>query len=359
MAKWPFVQKVRDKWRGWIMVGGKRRYLPLRNSAREASEEAIDVRKRMRTGPYSAMTLGDLATKFLEDVKCTRKFGTWDFYSQQLDGVFRSLSRDTALDLVCAADMRLLIHKHQAAKFSAQTIQHRRAVLRRMFRWAKKCGISNIDPTVQLDWPTVDEHAFDVLDLPTLRTMLERLQSVPADYDLVLVASYTGMRRGELARIRLGDIDLDAGVIWVQGKRRREPVHIDDAIAPSLVAMIGRATPPFLLAESRADRGKKERKRILTHEEEAEEARARTVANTFRRWAKRFKDRRFHPHTLRHTIGTELTREGETMASVGSVLRHKDPQTTKKYIHLVAADRRRATGKLRLIPRREGEAEQG
>jgi integrase len=31
---WPYVQRVRDKWRGWIMVAGKRHYLPLRDTDR-------------------------------------------------------------------------------------------------------------------------------------------------------------------------------------------------------------------------------------------------------------------------------------------------------------------------------------
>jgi hypothetical protein len=101
MANWPFVQQVGNKWRGWYLVEGDRRYLPLRATAKEASKEAQDYRDALeRGGAVGGMTIGKLADRFLDDVHSTRTFGTWSFYSNQLAGVFRAISRDLLLVMV-------------------------------------------------------------------------------------------------------------------------------------------------------------------------------------------------------------------------------------------------------------------
>lgn len=356
-TRWPYVQKVGNKFRGYVpLPDGGKRFLKLKATAQEASEEAIATRKAMRDGgAMFAMTLGDLSKRFLEDVRRTRTLGTWDFYSTQLAGVFAAISKETLLVSVGASDMRLLIDKHKAGHFSAQTIQHRRSVLRRMFRWGKKGGLCKEDPTEQVEWPTVLASSFDVIGSDDLRAMLDRLQSVPADYDLVLVTVYTGLRRGELARLRVDDVDLQAGVLWVQGKKRREPVALDVDVVPSIEAMVRRATNGFMVPESAAFRGPKKPLRLLTAEEHAEKRRAYTVANTFRRWAKKLKDRRFHPHALRHSLATELIRSGADLETAGRALRHRQAQTTKRYTHLVAADLRKATARLKLVPTKKAD----
>lgn len=357
MVRWPFTQKVVDKqtgrvrYRGTYQVDGTRKYLPLRESQREASEEAQDVRRKMRDGGALVVTIGELADRFLDDIRRTRKSGTWSFYAQQIDAVWHIIPRSKLATLVDAADMRRLIHEHQRQQYSAQTIHHRRAVLRRMFRWGEKCGLAGRSPTELVDWPSVRDNAFDVIPSVDLRAMLERVRAVPADYDLVVFALYSGLRRGELARLRLSEIDLASGVMWVDGKRRKEAVPIDDVIADNVRRLIGRSPGPWLLPEARADRGpRKKPKRELTPEEDAECARARTVANCFRRWAKRIGDRRFHPHTMRHSIATELARADVDLQNIGRVLRHRDPKTTMKYVHLAAADARRAKQRLNVLP---------
>lgn len=280
MANWPFVQRTRNGWRGWFTLEGERRFLPQRATVREASEEAQAIRRAQRAGgAFSGITIGQLAERFLEDVRRVRTFGTWRFYHQQLEGAFGAIRRDTLLALVTPADMRHLITVHQAGKYSAQTIQHRRAVLRRMFRWAKRQGLSSADPTEIVDWPPVHASAFDVLTGDEMRDVLQQLRAVPADYDLILVAVYTGLRRAELARLRVADVDQAADVLWVRGKVRNEPVPIVDEIRPSLLAMVERAPSDFLLAESAADRGPKKMKAALTADELAEVRRTYTVAN--------------------------------------------------------------------------------
>lgn len=359
MANWPFVQRCGSKWRGWYIAAGKRRYLPLRDSAKEASQEAQSIRSASHGGRVG-MSLGALADRFLAETRNLRTFATWQFYSQQLDGVFRHIGRDTLVALLTAADMRHLIVRMQAGKFAAQTIQHRRATLRRMFRWGIRAGLCDRDLTADVDWPQARTAPVDVLTSAELGDMLEQLRAVPADYDLVLVAVFTGLRKSELARLKIQDIDLSSGILWVDGKRRRESVPLDDCLRPSLIAMIDRTGGPWLLPESNAHRGQgKKATAGLTPEEIAEKRRAATVGNLFRRWAKKLADRRFHPHTLRHSLCTELLRSGAELKTAGDMLRHKQVQTTARYAHLVAADLRKALGRLRIVRPEAGESRHG
>lgn len=362
---WPFVQRVRDKWRGWIMVAGRRRYLPLHDTAEEASDEAIEIRKGMRNARTHS-TLASLADDFLAEIRATRRHGTWAYYCQQLDGVMLAIGKTIPVACITASVLRELIRKHQDAEggsYSAQTIQHRRAALRRLFRWAKKRGLAGEDPTELVEWPRVEQHAFDVLPESDMRAMLQRLQAVPADFDLVAVALYTGMRRGDLARLRVADVDLEAGTFWTTGKRRREPAPIPVDVAASFECMVRRAREAgreHLLPRSQSNRGpKKEKARPLTETEAAERERGYTVTNTFRRWAKKLGDRRFHPHTLRHTLATSLIRAGVDHEAVRRILRHSSFQTTQRYVHLVAADQRKAMARLRLLPGGDAASEHG
>jgi site-specific recombinase XerD len=80
-----------------------------------------------------------------------------------------------------------------------------------------------------------------------------------------------------------------------------------------------------------------------------ERRRVQTIDRVFRRWAKRFGDRRFHPHALRHSLATNLIRNGVDAGTVQRMLRHASYATTQTYVHLVATDLHKATGRLRYV----------
>lgn len=352
----PYVQAVRNRagevaaYRGWALAGNRRVFGPRRSDPKEAYADAMKMREV--SSSHSMRSLRAVADDWLMDVRATRKFGTWAFYRQQIDAVMRQIQPSTPLTTITATHLRILVTRSLAAGLSAQTIQHRRATLRRLFRWAKRRGLATTDPTEQLDWPTVDNHRFDVIPGADLAGIMQKLRAVPEDFDLVTVSLFCGLRKSELARVRVEDIDPVAGVLWVRGKRRREAVHVADQAVPSLLDMLARAQEAgrtFLIACSDHHRGPKKDKRELTQLEREHVQRCNTVGNVFRRWAAKLKDRRFHPHALRHSLCTELLRRGEGIDLVRRIMRHRSITTTQIYAHAVAEDMKRATGRLRLL----------
>jgi site-specific recombinase XerD len=58
------------------------------------------------------------------------------------------------------------------------------------------------------------------------------------------------------------------------------------------------------------------------------------------------------PHTLRHTAATLAITLGTDISTVAALLRHSDLNTTRRYVHLVDAQRRVAVRRLATgIPR--------
>jgi site-specific recombinase XerD len=141
------------------------------------------------------------------------------------------------------------------------------------------------------------------------------------DYALILLVVRLGLRCGEVARLRLGDIDWRAGEIVVRGKASRMdrlplPVDVGEAIAGYL------------------QRGRHEsecREVFLRAKAPFSPIAAKTVSSTVRRACQRAGLPVIGAHRLRHTAACEMVAAGVPLTAVGQVLRHRSLQTTAIY----------------------------
>jgi len=342
-----FVQRHRDKFRGWAMLDGRRVYGPSRSDATEAHDDAMAMRKKATRVPADSRTIGELFDEMLADLAELRSAGTVEFYRQQGRAIFRFLARDLALAEVTPIVLRELIRRKLAGHYSAQTVQHHRRTLSRFFGWAKRRGLLQDSPVELVDWPQPQPAPIHVLSEAELRDVLSMVSEVPEDFDLMLVVLFTGLRRAELAKLRVADVDVANGLYWVDGKRRREACPITNEVRAALLGMVERA-------RQRADDFVVPRTAQRTLREPAaqqhERERAYTIANLFRRWSKRAADKRLHPHAMRHSLATAMIRAGVDPVVVQRTLRHRSYATTARYVHLVAEDVRGATARLRFLP---------
>ena len=162
---------------------------------------------------------------------------------------------------------------------------------------------------------------------------------------IVLVADATGMRRAEVARLRLSQVDLSMREIVLTRTKannvRRVPVS--DTIAPVLAAAVERAkaerkarpdapeTAPGYLFPSR---------RGYPYSLDAvSRGFARAVA------AAGIEDLRFHD--LRHDAATKARRSGHGLDVIRDLLGHADIKTTARYAHVDARQVRAAVGDIR------------
>lgn len=150
-----------------------------------------------------------------------------------------------------------------------------------------------------------------------------------------------GLRRSELVGLNVGDVDFQAGTVFVRGKGHKErivPIHDTalEAITRYLAIRPGpRNSPrnslskhsPLFISHRIQDGGKR--------------IGVTTLERVFRQINKRF-PKHVHPHLLRHTFAVHLLQNGADIRHVQALLGHESADTTSRYLGLVKDELKQA-----------------
>lgn len=196
--------------------------------------------------------------------------------------------------------------------WSAETRRAYRASLTGFYRWARRAGLRDDDPTSELlpvkltralPRPTPDDAYRLAIACSTRR---ERL--------MLELAAHCGLRRGEIARVRPGDVvsDLDGWSLIVTGKGGHlRLVPLTDELASS----IARAPGEWLFPSQRGEH--------LTAHYVGKLVSALLPAG----WT---------CHTLRHRCATRAYAADRDLRAVQELLGHARPETTARYTQVPA-----------------------
>jgi site-specific recombinase XerD len=164
------------------------------------------------------------------------------------------------------------------------------------------------------------------LDADHVRVLLESCDTDTAngrrDLAILLLLVRLGMRRGEVAALRLDDVDWRAGELLVRGKGPRVerlplPADVGEALAGYLRdGRPGDAETRAVFMRVRAPRA------ALT---------PAGVTQVVVAAGRRAGLGEVAPHRLRHTAASELLRRGAPLAEIGQLLRHRTELTTAIY----------------------------
>ena len=137
----------------------------------------------------------------------------------------------------------------------------------------------------------------------------------------------TGLRVSELVSLKLGQINLNQGVIRVLGKGNRERlIPLGEEAVRWLKAFISGARNDILFDRSTdylfpTRRGDRMTRQAFWH--------------IIKRYARKAGvDRELSPHTLRHAFATHLLNHGADLRVVQMLLGHSDLSTTQIYTHV-------------------------
>jgi integrase/recombinase XerD len=156
------------------------------------------------------------------------------------------------------------------------------------------------------------------------------------DRTIMEILYSTGIRRQELLNLKVGDVDLSGGFVWVhQGKGKKDRVVPVGKTAVKYVQEYLEKVRPKL------DRGKGRKELFLNPYGYAlGETRFYQMLKEYVKQSKINKP--ISCHTFRHTCATEMLRNGASLRYVQEMLGHSNMQTTQIYTRLVPTDLKKA-----------------
>lgn len=315
-------------YRAWWMRGAKRCFGPLRKTADEAHRDALDRRGERDPSAWGG-AFGKRAEDWLDAIKVRNAADTIAFYRSKLANVYRTIPQSMPVEQITAAVVREFVRDAlHRDKLSALTVQHCRRTLNCFFRWAMRRDIVRENPIPNVEWPKPENSSPDVFSAAELGALVARIAD-PWAHALALFVFYTGLRRAEVARLKVSDVADD--VVWVRGKARAQsqPIPVEASAARETLLTVA-----------------KDREFVISGS--TERTRRDKVAETFRHWQRKLAEPRWHPHALRHTAATIMLRNGVSPATVQRFLRHSSYAMTQRYVHMVESDVRSAAAFLRI-----------
>lgn len=208
---------------------------------------------------------------------------------------------------------------------------------RRFFRWLVRERGDGDDPTAQISMPKIGRPLPKSLSEDEVESLLNAPDTTDAlghrDRTMLEVLYATGLRVTELVSLRLGQVNLNQGVVRVTGKGGKERLiplgeesleWLQQFIAGPREEILLEKQTEFVFPTRRGDR---------------------MTRQAFWHIIKRYTERAgisqaLSPHTLRHAFATHLLNHGADLRVVQMLLGHSDLSTTQIYTH-VARERLR------------------
>jgi site-specific recombinase XerD len=142
------------------------------------------------------------------------------------------------------------------------------------------------------------------------------------DFAILTMLVRLGLRAGEVAALRLGDLDWRRGTLVVRGKGHQvEPLPVPEDVGDAVVRYLRRGRPATAMDRALFVRVKAPHRRLT----------ASGVSGIVAAAAQRAGLGRVHAHRLRHTAAIQLLGGGATLPEIGQLLRHRRAQTTALY----------------------------
>ncbi|MFA5532582.1 MAG: tyrosine-type recombinase/integrase [Candidatus Shapirobacteria bacterium] len=209
--------------------------------------------------------------------------------------------------------------------------------LRSFLKWLIKNDFKVLQPE-KLDVPKVKDHSLKFLDdLQMVRLLNQPLNSSKnglRDRSILELLFSTGLRVSELVSLNREQVNLNTREFGVIGKGGR-----------SRIVFISHQAAEWIdkYLKSRMDQYKPLFIRDLRPKEIAlEDEKVRLTARSVQRLVKKYVRQAnlpvaATPHTLRHSMATDLLRSGADLRSVQEILGHKNIATTQIYTHVTDA----------------------
>jgi integrase/recombinase XerD len=221
------------------------------------------------------------------------------------------------LGRLCASDVVRFVQR-RAAGMHLKRAKLMTTALRSFLRYARYRG--TLRPDLAAAVPAVANWSMSAIPRAIapdqVRQLLASIDRRSAagrrDYAILLLLARLGLRAGEVACLRLDDIDWQAGQLRVRGKAGQRS-------ALPLTGEVGQAIAAYL----QHGRAHSDDRRLFLR------TRARERGHRLERAGIDAPSR--GAHQFRHGLATEMLRHGASLGEIGQLLGHRHPQTTTIY----------------------------
>ena len=149
-------------------------------------------------------------------------------------------------------------------------------------------------------------------------------KSIDRDILLIETAKMTGLRRGELANLKVGDLHLNGNdpVLIVRGGKNAKDraVNLNPYIKDRLVAFV---------------KGKSIQESVFG-------LAAKTISLKIGKWAHKSGVPHLHTHSLRHYVGTTLFEKHTNPRAVQAILGHESLDVTMRHVKVIGQNTKKA-----------------
>jgi integrase len=279
-----------------------------RLSRKELRQKDIEAKKKKWT----------IDRLYSEYKKQNPHFKGWKTYESQYNLWIKPAFKNKEPKNIIQLDVDRLRLK-MLKKRSPQTVKHALALLRRVVNFGvKKQLCPGLSFSIQM--PSVDNTKTEDLTAKQLDKLLKTIakDKHPVAGAMMKMALFTGMRRGEMFRLKWSDINFERGFIHIRDPKGGKPqmIPLNDAARDLLdgIEKTSRYVFPGLRGGQRVNIGK-------------QVAKIRDDAGL---------SKDFRPlHGLRHTYASALASSGKIdIYLLQKLLTHKSPQMTQRYAHL-------------------------
>lgn len=216
----------------------------------------------------------------------------------------------------------------EVQKFSKRSIARKISSCRAFFKYLLRERKVKLNPFEHILSPKLGKRLPSFLYpeevIKLLNAVKLKLKNGPRDLAILELIYASGMRVGEIASIKLEDIDLENGEILVHGKGDKERIVLIGSHAVSSIRSY--------LSQRKNTAGND---KVLFLGRTGSRLTSRSMERMVRKYARKAGlAKRVTPHTLRHSFATHLLERGADLKIVQELLGHSSLSTTQIYTHL-------------------------
>lgn len=213
----------------------------------------------------------------------------------------------------------LFFSQHRADGGSAGSLRHRRCALNAFYKFLTLCGIARSSPARCVDVPKIEHKLQRCLSEREVASVLASGYT-PRETAILELAYASGLRRNELAKLQVTDLDFKGCTLRVRGGKGNK----------DRVGCFGRKAREAL----RAHLAGRETGSLFG-------IAGRGISEVVRLAGRRALLQGVHTHSLRHAFATHLLNRGADLKYVQQLLGHASVRSTQLYTHTAITDLKR------------------